>query len=496
MDVTTLFIVLLCLILAIAFIIQRRCRRQNLPPGPMGWPGIGIIPILSRAEHHGKHPHTVMSELCHRYGTVFSFRLGTRLVVCLNTLESIKEAFNNNDICAREATLLHSIPGCPGEGVVSSSGRVWSDHRRFMSTIFRKFDVSKTVFQDKIIDEAEYLADVIGEFSGQPIHLHRYLANASANAVSAVLFGKHYDYKNDEFCELLQHIRSVLKFIGAGGKVFFLPPVLVKNVVYRKQYQEYVQHVNYFRHLFRNLIEEHKEHGQVGEDVQDLIDAYFVEMAKSPHGKSSFNAQNLEANMGDLICAAFDTTSHTLLWLFLYMIHYPEVQIRIQSELDSAIGPTGLPRLSDSANIPYTEAVILEVQRMQTTLPLGGQHSTTKDTTIQGFDVPKGSIVLSNLWHVHHDPNAWEDPDVFRPERFLDESGRVVVPPHFIPFSIGKRSCIGEKMARAELFYFVTHLLHKFTFTKPNGAPETPFIGSMGLSYGPPHFEVCAAPRI
>ncbi len=99
--------------------------------------------------------------------------------------------------------------------------------------------------------------------------------------------------------------------------------------------------------------------------------------------------------------------------------------------------PTGLPRLSDRAKVPYTEAVLLEVQRMQTTLPLGGQHSTTKDTTIQGFDVPKGSIVLSNLWHVHHDPDVWEDPEVFRPERFLDEAGKVVVPPHFIPFSIG-----------------------------------------------------------
>ena len=115
---TTLSIFVCCLALTIIFISRRiwHRREQNLPPGPLGWPVIGIIPILSRAERQGKHAHTVMSELCHRYGNVFSFRLGNRLVVCLNSLQAIKEAFNNNDICGREATLLHSIPGCPGEG--------------------------------------------------------------------------------------------------------------------------------------------------------------------------------------------------------------------------------------------------------------------------------------------------------------------------------------------------------------------------------------------
>ncbi len=215
-------------------------------------------------------------------------------------------------------------------GIVSSSGKVWNDNRRFMSSVFRKFDFGNAVYHDKIIDEAEYLADVIGKLSsGKPIHLQRYIANASANTVSAVLFGKHYDYQDDQFCELLQNTRNVLEFIGSGGKVFFLPPFLVKNVIYRYRYQEFVKCVQYFRNLFRDMIDEHKERGDVEEDAEDLIDAYMMKVAKSTNGNTSFNNNNLESNMGDLICAAFDTITITLLWVFLYMIHYPQVSKKV-----------------------------------------------------------------------------------------------------------------------------------------------------------------------
>ena len=172
-------------------------------------------------------------------------------------------------------------------------------------------------------------------------------------------------------------------------------------------------------------------------NVQDMVDAYLAEITKNQDEKSSFNTNNLGAMMGDLVCAAFDTTIQTLRWAFLYCIAYPELQQRIQSELDSAIDSRGLPRRSDIAKIPYTEAFLLEVQRIQTVLPMGGQHLATEDTRLQGFDVPKESIVMSNVWHIHNDPNVWKDPEVFQPERFLDDAGKVVVHPNFIPFSTG-----------------------------------------------------------
>ena len=114
-DIVTIF--LATFVVAIVVIYTRKTRtRYNLPPGPAGWPILGIIPMMNRAENDGKPTQTVMTELSEQYGSVFSFRLGSRLIVCVNTLEAAKEAFNNVDICGREATLLQSIPGCPGEG--------------------------------------------------------------------------------------------------------------------------------------------------------------------------------------------------------------------------------------------------------------------------------------------------------------------------------------------------------------------------------------------
>ena len=114
LDLVTIFLATF-VVTAIIYTLKNQTR-YNLPPGPAGWPILGIILMMSRAEKEGKPTQKVMTELCRQYGNVFSFRLGPRLIVCVNTFEAAKEAFNNVNICGREATLLQSIPGCPGEG--------------------------------------------------------------------------------------------------------------------------------------------------------------------------------------------------------------------------------------------------------------------------------------------------------------------------------------------------------------------------------------------
>ena len=113
--------------------------------------------------------------------------------------------------------------------------------------------------------------------------------------------------------------------------------------------------------------------------------------------------------------------------------------------------------------MPYTEAVIMEVMRYSAIVPTAVQHLTTEPVKLNGYDIPAGTIVIPNLYNSLRSPKTWGDPENFRPERFLspDES-KVVRHEAFIPFSTGKRVCLGETLARDELFLFMTSLFQRF----------------------------------
>ena len=119
------------------------------------------------------------------------------------------------------------------------------------------------------------------------------------------------------------------------------------------------------------------------------------------------------------------------------MITYPDIQRKIRREMYDIIGRDRLPRLSDQSTLPYTSAALLEIQRMASVTPLGVLHSAAQDTKLNGYDIPQGSILISNLWAVHHDPEVWEEPFEFKPSRFLDDNGDLQHKPELIPFSIG-----------------------------------------------------------
>uniref|UniRef100_A0A672U095 Uncharacterized protein n=1 Tax=Strigops habroptila TaxID=2489341 RepID=A0A672U095_STRHB len=189
-----------------------------------------------------------------------------------------------------------------------------------------------------------------------------------------------------------------------------------------------------------------------------------------------------------------ETTSTTIRWALLFMAKYPEIQGTIsKTEIDAVIGQARQPALQDRNNMPYTNAVIHEVQRKGNIIPFNVPRLTTKDTFVDGFLIPKGTIMVTNLTSVMFDKNVWETPDTFNPGHFLKD-GQFWKSEYFMPFSIGKRSCLGEVLARAELFLFFTSLLQKFTFQAP---PDTTLSlkVQLGITVAPQPYKICAVPR-
>lgn len=194
--------------------------------------------------------------------------------------------------------------------------------------------------------------------------------------------------------------------------------------------------------------------------------------------------------------AGTETTSNTILWALLTLIHYPKWQETLRENIDTAIGQSQ-PKMEDKENLPNVEAFILEVQRYANVAPFGIPHAPKKDFEYNGYLFPKGTCVTFAIDSVMMDPEIFPEPLLFKPERFLDEEGKCngEQKEKLIPFSTGPRSCIGQSLAKMELFLFLTRFLQWFEIKpeKPNCLP--PFEGNLGLTNMPRSFQLILEKR-
>uniref|UniRef100_A0AAQ4NW23 Cytochrome P450, family 2, subfamily X, polypeptide 9 n=1 Tax=Gasterosteus aculeatus aculeatus TaxID=481459 RepID=A0AAQ4NW23_GASAC len=235
------------------------------------------------------------------------------------------------------------------------------------------------------------------------------------------------------------------------------------------------------------------------ETMKTLVQC-FTENAKIANGPwamviRSFTFQ-LTMYILDLHFAGTDTTSNTLLTGFLYLMNYPQVQERCQQEIDMVLEGKDQASSEDRNNMPYVQAVIHEFQRVANTVPLSVFHCTTKDTELNGYSIPKGTLIIPNLTSVLNEEGQWKFPNEFNPENFLNDQGEFVKPEAFMPFSAGPRMCLGEGLARMELFLFTVTLLRKFKFIWPEDAGEPDFTPVYGVTLTPKPYRMKVQLRV
>ncbi|XP_020896628.2 steroid 17-alpha-hydroxylase/17,20 lyase [Exaiptasia diaphana] len=202
--------------------------------------------------------------------------------------------------------------------------------------------------------------------------------------------------------------------------------------------------------------------------------------------------------LGDMFSGGNESSVTTLRWLFAHLLRNPDIQDKLHAELDRVVGrdPKTAPTIKDRENLPYLEASILETMRMASPVPLAVPHKTTRDTTVQGYSIPKNTTVILNLWAIHHNTDDWQKHDVFDPSRFLGEDGKIssFKTRNLLPFGAGRRVCIGETDAKTVLFLFASRFLHKFKLEHTEALPE--MVGHLGVVNFPKPYKLRAIARL
>nr|XP_053654388.1 methyl farnesoate epoxidase-like [Cherax quadricarinatus] len=243
-------------------------------------------------------------------------------------------------------------------------------------------------------------------------------------------------------------------------------------------------------------VEEHKADFDA-DNPRDFIDIYINELNKRKFEQdTTFTDDQLVAICTDVFSAGVDTGSSTVSFAILLSVLNPHVMRKMQQELDSVVGNVRLPSMNDRTKLVYTDATQTEVFRYRGSAPLTVPHKALRDTKLQGFRIQAGTVVLNNLYSVHMDPGYWGDPETFRPERFINHDGSIRKDERVIPFGKGRRSCLGESLARMTTFLLFSSLMQHFTFSLDPAIPVTNTDGKMGFTLSPPEFKVFAQARL
>uniref|UniRef100_A0A8C9KGL2 Cytochrome P450 n=1 Tax=Panthera tigris altaica TaxID=74533 RepID=A0A8C9KGL2_PANTA len=435
-----------------------------------------------------------ISKLAESYGPVFTVYFGIKPTVVIYGYEAVKEALiDQSEVFSGRGPFPVLDKSIQGLGIIFSNGEQWKQVRRFSLMVLRNMGMGKKSIEDRIQEEALYLVEALTKTNASPCDPTFLLGCASCNVICSVVFQNRFEYDDKKFSILINYFHenllissnSWIQLCNAFPLLIHFPGchnVLLKNIA----------------NQCRFIVEKIKEHQESLDlsNPRDFIDYFLIKIEKEKHNKQSeFTMDNLIITVWDVISAGTETTSTTLRYGLLLLLKHPGVTAKVQEEIDRVVGRHRSPCMQDRSRMPYTDAVVHEIQRFIDLVPNSLPHAVTQDTKFREYLIPKGTTILTSLTSVLHGEKEFPNPDQFDPGHFLDESGNFKKSDYFLAFSAGKRVCIGEGLAHMELFLLLTNILQHFTLKSvvdPKDLETAPVVNGVGAA--PPVYKLCFIP--
>ena len=380
-------------------------------------------------------------------------------------------------------------------------GPAWKLHRKLFVTALRLFLKDTPLVEQIVGEESERLLKYIAGQNGKPFNPSKILAVCVANVICSVTFGKRFNSSHPDFDRLLELIHRAFNEFEINNEAKLWDFFPFAKYLPLKCYSEFSAIYDEIFAIIRKQLKKSEEVFDPNQPTRDLIGGLIkarneAQVENTEEKAALFSDDYMINTIADMFSAGYETTSMTLNWAVLYFTNFPDIQSKIQQELDDVVGRDKLPTLEDRPNLSLLQAATMEVQRLANIADSAIPHYTMKDTTLCGYRVPKNTVVFPDLESVHLDPTLYENPGDFNPYRYLDNDGKLSPSPgNWLPFSAGRRSCAGKSLAKVELFLFLSAVLQKYTFVSEEGKKPPKIEGKVGFTKSPLPYMVCAVKR-
>ncbi|GMH13631.1 hypothetical protein Nepgr_015472 [Nepenthes gracilis] len=462
------FVVYSAISVAIIYAITKHLlnRIRNLPPSPAL-----SLPIVGHLYLFKKPLHRSLAKISDRYGPIVYLRFGSRAVILVSSPSAIEECLTKqNDVAFanRPRLLGGKYSGYNHTSLVwAPYGEHWRNQRRIASAEIlssHRLQLLSEVRADEVCALVRRLLKLSTESEDQVVEMKSAIFGVTMNNMMRMISGKRCyggDEEDKEARRFQETVEQSSRMGGATNLGDFLPILRWLGVVgsedklkkLKEKKDEFVQ----------GLIDEHRRMDKEG-SLSDGKKAAMIDVLLSMQKQDPdyYTDEMIKSFLLSLFSAGTDTTVGTIEWALSLLLSHPNALNKAQCEIDERVGHDRL--LEESDNLPYLRCIINESLRMYPVAPLAVPHESWSDCNVRGHFVPRGTMMLYNIWAVHNDPKIWESPRQFKPERFAGlEGNRVGF--KFLPFGVGRRSCPGEGLATRLLGLTLGSLIQCFEWS-------------------------------
>ncbi|EDV18742.1 uncharacterized protein TRIADDRAFT_34712 [Trichoplax adhaerens] len=413
---------------------------------------------------------SAVTNLCQKYPKMFPLWYGPTNPVLMISSPVVARQFNKS--ANTKEILVHRFTReWTGPGLLYSNGELWARNRKLLTPGFH-FDVLKPYMvvynecTDILIDKWVKLAEV-----GKPFEVLEDMCLlafdiivqcACSTQLNPQTHGSKHPFlvasrENTTLTEARLYnplyASSFIYGLSSSGKKFY------SNVAYSRQFAKEIIIQRKAALENQDNVNEHRKH-------LDFLDIMLTAQDSEGVGMT---VDEIVYQVITFLFAGHDTTSSSLSWLLHSLAANPECQKKCREEVDNVLGSRTNLEWQDLAQLKYLTLCIKESQRLHPTVPILG-YTLGEEMTVEGYTFPKGMDIEFPSYVFHHDPNWWEEPWKFNPERFTAENSKGRDPYAFMPFAVGTRNCIGQNFALQELKSVVAKILQRFELSTPNSS--------------------------
>lgn len=453
-----------------------RTSPYNLPPRPRGYPIIGNM--IEMVKHQADF-NQWCKELAKEYGPIYRLTFLFKDTVIVNNAEYAQKAMvdTGTNLAGRlqVPTIAAFSDNYSDITMADADQPSWKARRKLLATAVKNFTVGRAY--ERRVEEALYvLMNHLDNYAEkkESFDPEDYCKLFTYNHIANMCFKKTYEFDDPEFLYLRTSFDDVSEvfsnFLHESDILPFVTPLLPFDL----------PDVKKIKRLKGNLIEfikrevTNKKENYDDTCIEDLT-TYVLKLreeTKNEEGMADVTDLHILHLIANIFAAGVDTTQMQLRWLLGILAQFPNVQEKIRKEIDDFVnGDTKFISALDYRNkMPYSEAVVLEATRFGTVAQISLPHKALCDVKIGEYDIPKGSVVLLNQWVLHHDETQFDDPDDFKPERFLTNDGKLGHrPKSYMPFGVGRRACPGEFAARNTIWLSMVAIVRRYKLLPPVG---------------------------